>query len=90
VPSREVEKTIASELERTGEARVTDLHVWEIGPDCRACIVSLVAHHPREPVFYRAQSAHVARLSHLTVEVHACQDERCVGKTSVAGTEARP
>ena len=88
-PSPEIERKIAAELESKGDARVTDLHVWEIGPQCWACIVSIVAHDPREPGYYRARIESVARLSHLTVEVHACPDERCSGKHAVALTGAR-
>lgn len=86
VASPDLESRIAKELESIDDARVTDLHVWEIGPDCQACIVSLVTHSPREPAFYRARIASVAKLSHLTVEVHACPDERCTG--TIAGGSA--
>lgn len=88
VPSVEIEKRIAAELESIDDARVTDLHVWEVGPDCRACIVSIVTHSPREPAFYRTRIARVARLSHLTVEVHACPDERCAGTGAPAHSHA--
>lgn len=80
VPSVEVERRIARELESEGDARVTDLHVWEVGPDCRACIVSIVTHVPREASFYRSRIARVARLSHLTVEVHPCEEPGCAAK----------
>jgi cation diffusion facilitator family transporter len=80
VPSPELEARIKTELESIDDARVTDLHVWEIGPDCQACIASIVTHTPREPGFYRARIAAIAKLSHVTVEVHACPDERCADK----------
>ena len=83
-PSPELEKRITAELESIDDARVTDLHVWELGPDCRACIASIVTHTPREPGFYRARIASVARLSHVTIEVHACPDEGCADKAVVA------
>jgi Co/Zn/Cd efflux system component len=52
--------------------RVADLHVWELGPDKRGCIVSLVTSTPRESDFYRAAILRSVEVSHLTVEVHRC------------------
>ena len=59
-----------------------DLHVWDIGPRARACIVSLRASVPRSPAVYRDLIASRERLTHVTIEVHALADH--------AAMEARP
>jgi hypothetical protein len=52
--------------------RIADLHVWELGPGRRGCIVSLVTSAPREIDFYRDVILGAVPLAHLTVEVHRC------------------
>ncbi|MPT26097.1 MAG: cation transporter [Achromobacter sp.] len=54
-----------------GDGKIADLHVWQIGPGHYAAIVSLVTRHPRDSAFYKAKLAHIAGLSHLTVETQA-------------------
>ncbi|MDX3928816.1 MAG: CDF family Co(II)/Ni(II) efflux transporter DmeF [Shinella sp.] len=49
--------------------RITDLHVWQLGPGHHAAIVSLVTPEPKEPGFYKAKLAGLHELSHVTVEV---------------------
>jgi len=53
---------------------LVDLHLWDLGPGARACIVSLAAPGPLAPVACRAAIAAVARLQHVTVEVHLRAD----------------
>jgi cation diffusion facilitator family transporter len=52
--------------------RIADLHVWRVGPQSRACIVSLVTRHPRPPQHYKAKLEALPGLEHITVEVNAC------------------
>lgn len=54
-----------------GDGEIADLHVWQVGPGHYAAIVSLVTRHPRDSAFYKAKLAHIAGLSHLTVETQA-------------------
>ena len=70
-PDEGVEKAIRQRLE-TGGDRVTDLHLWQIGPGHRAAVVSIISDHPVAPAAYKARLADVPRLSHVTVEVEAC------------------
>ncbi len=57
----------------TGEDRITDLHVWQVGPGHHAAIVALLAAEPREPAFYKAKLGKLHELSHVTVEVTAAR-----------------
>ena len=59
-------------IEADGD-RITDLHVWQVGPGHHAAIVSIVTAQPRPLKTYRAKLAHIHDLSHLTVEVDALE-----------------
>jgi len=54
-------------VETPGDARVTDLHVWRIGPEAHAAIVSTIG--PASVGEIRRRLAPVHELRHLTVEV---------------------
>ena len=56
------------ELLATDDVRISDLHVWQVGPDARAAIVSVVASAPVSAETIRERLAPVHELSHLTVE----------------------
>lgn len=49
--------------------RVTDLHIWRLGPGHHGAIVAIQSRAPQEPAAYRAKLAHIPDLSHLTIEV---------------------
>jgi cation diffusion facilitator family transporter len=56
-----------------GDTRVSDLHVWSIGPNLYAAIVAVVTHDPQPPGHYRDRiQTDNASLVHVTVEVHTC------------------
>ena len=53
----------------TDEDRITDLHVWQVGPGHHAAIVAVATPVSRDPSFYKARLADIHELSHVTVEV---------------------
>lgn len=55
----------------TGDDRIADLHVWQVGPGHHAAIVSILSRTPLSPSAYKAKLAHLERLSHVTIEVEA-------------------
>jgi len=55
-------------VEAPGDARLADLHVWRVGPEARAAIVSVVARAGVTQDTIRARLAPVHELAHLTVE----------------------
>jgi cation diffusion facilitator family transporter len=73
VPDRKVEIAIRTRLE-VGDDRITDLHVWQIGPGHRAAVIALVSDDPKPVADYKARLAGLAGLSHVTVEVARCPD----------------
>lgn len=59
-----------------GTDRVTDLHVWRVGPGHAAVIAAIVADVPEPPDRYKARLNDLDGLSHVTIEVHACPSPR--------------
>jgi cation diffusion facilitator family transporter len=57
------------QLIETGGDRITDLHVWQVGPGHHAAIVALVSPDPQLPETYKAKLQALGELSHVTVEV---------------------
>lgn len=66
-----LEKVIRARLE-AGDDRVTDLHLWRVGPGHCAVLVSLVSDKPKQPAIYKRRLAGLTGLSHVTVEVETC------------------
>lgn len=72
VSSPQHEAIVRERLETIDDVRVADLHVWELGPGRRSCIVSIVTSNPRDVDFYRANVLDALQVAHLTIEVHQC------------------
>jgi cation diffusion facilitator family transporter len=68
-------REIAEAIERHDDNRVSDLHVWRIGPRQFAAIVSVVTTFPKDPRHYREMLTSFPDLAHVTVEVNGCADE---------------
>lgn len=60
-----LEREVRAAVERD-DARITDLHVWRVGPDSHAAIVSVTG--PADAETVRARLASVHDLAHVTVE----------------------
>jgi cation diffusion facilitator family transporter len=71
LPDPKLAARIRATLEQDG-ARVTDLHLWRVGPGHFGVIVALVTHTPEAPAAYKARLAGIGALAHVTVEVEAC------------------
>ena len=71
VPSGHQADTIRKRLEVGGD-RVSDLHLWQIGPGHQSAVISIVTDDPQPPSFYKTRLAGVKSLSHITVEVSHC------------------
>jgi cation diffusion facilitator family transporter len=68
VPDPGMAEKVKRAIESEGD-RVTDLHLWRLGPGHLGAIVSIATQAEREPAHYRQRLAHFADLSHVTVEV---------------------
>ncbi len=63
---------IREAIERSGE-RITDLHIWQVGPGHHAAIIALASVDPNQPSHYKARLAKIHGLSHVTIEVEQAQ-----------------
>jgi len=54
-------------VEKPGDALITDLHVWRVGPEAHAAIVSVTGVRDGELIRRRVRPVH--ELAHLTVEI---------------------
>ena len=67
--------TLANKIRRRleqGSDRVSDLHLWRLGPGHLAAVVSLITHNPRPTEQYKERLLSLTGLSHVTVEVIRC------------------
>ena len=68
---RKLERKVRTRLE-AGEDRVTDLHLWQVGPGHCAAIITLVSDKPLTPATYKNRLRGLKGLSHVTIEVEHC------------------
>lgn len=71
VPNSRLPGRLRRQLEIGGD-RVSDLHLWRLGPNHTGMIASIITDNPRDPEFYRKRIADIEGLSHVTIEVHRC------------------
>jgi cation diffusion facilitator family transporter len=70
-PDPALTRKIAMRLEQQGD-RVSDLHLWRLGPGHLAAVISLVSDHPKAPSTYKKRLSGLHGLSHVTLEVEPC------------------
>jgi len=77
---REMDHPVVDEIraavetsENSGDARVTDLHVWRVGKDAYSCALTVVSHDPSltADAIRNRLSVH-EEIMHSTIEVHVC------------------
>lgn len=78
---------VRSIIEAQSDHEVADLHLWRVGQASRACILSLVTHHPRPVTYYRQLLAGISGVDHLTVEVHHCLNRECAGAPKCSSSD---
>lgn len=66
-----VAQEIRELVEQPGDARITDLHVWRVGPQAHAAIVSVLGSATTDADSIRERLKTVHEISHLTVEFRA-------------------
>src|SRR4051794_8215851 len=68
---KSLETVIRDRIETKGD-RVTDLHLWQVGPGHRAAVISVISDHPLPPATYKRRLGGLRGLSHVTIEVETC------------------
>ena len=65
-------QAVAAAIESDGDAKLADLHVWQVGAQAYSAVISVVADQPASPAAYRERLAKITLLRHVTVEVNHC------------------
>jgi cation diffusion facilitator family transporter len=73
VPDPSLPSRIKERLEVNGD-RMSDLHIWRVGPGHSALVASVVTDDPQDPSIYKTRLKGLKGLSHVTMEVHTCPD----------------
>lgn len=69
---------IKNVIESDADNRVSDIHVWRVGPHHLSVILSIVTHFPNPPRYYKKLLSGYNDISHLTVEVNKCEGKPCI------------
>jgi cation diffusion facilitator family transporter len=67
-PDQGMAKRMQAAIEADGD-RLTDLHLWRLGPGHLGAILSVATGRDREPDYYRSLLSRFRNLSHVTVQV---------------------
>jgi cation diffusion facilitator family transporter len=73
---------IQQKIESDSDNRVSDIHIWKVGPLDYAGIISLVTHFPKGIEHYKNLLGEFKELSHLTIEVNECKENPCLAPES--------
>jgi cation diffusion facilitator family transporter len=71
-PGAMLEKARAA-IEDSDNNRITDLHVWSIGPEIYSATITVVSDTPRSPEHYKRLIPKELGIVHTIVEVHQCR-----------------
>jgi cation diffusion facilitator family transporter len=74
--SEPLQTRIRQLIERGQDTRITDLHVWSIGPKIYSAQITVVSRNPLSPDQYKALIPSSLGLVHISIEVHAYPDEK--------------
>ena len=75
-------EAVRKAIESDGDAKLTDLHVWQVGGQAWAGAMSVVADRPRSAQAYRERLHAIGTLKHVTIEVHGCVGEAAGSKSA--------
>jgi cation diffusion facilitator family transporter len=70
----DMQSRISRILEGYKDTKVSDLHIWSIGPGIYSSEVSLVTKYPEPPDTYKSLIPKDMGVVHSTIEVHYCTD----------------
>ena len=70
---------IRSSIERDEDSKVTDLHLWSIGPNIYSVVITIVTHDPATPGQYKERLPGNLGLVHVAIEVHTCPPDASFG-----------
>jgi cation diffusion facilitator family transporter len=69
-PTSDLRVEIKKAFEQFSDTRICDLHIWQVGVNRFAAIISIVTASPRPPEVYKQSLAMHEELQHVTIEVN--------------------
>jgi cation diffusion facilitator family transporter len=79
---------VLTAIEEDADNRVADLHLWYLGQDRIAVMISVVTHYPRSPEHYKNLLQHIPSLAHVAIEVNPCEGEPCLQVASAMNVQS--
>lgn len=74
---RNVNQAAISEIraivESDSDNRISDIHVWRVGPHHLSAIISIVTLYPKSPDHYKNLLSGYDEIRHVTIEVNTCE-----------------
>ncbi len=71
----DIQRKIKESIESDGDSRISDLHLWSVGPNIYGVIISVVAYNPLEPEQYKKKIPDNLGLVHVTIEISKCKKQ---------------
>jgi len=65
-----IRRKIKESIEADQDSKVADLHLWSIGPNIYAVVMTIVAREPATPDGYRKRIPKHLGLAHISLEIH--------------------
>lgn len=69
--------SIKETIEKDSDNQISDIHIWKVGANHYAAIISVVTHFPKSTEYYKELLNDFHKLSHITIEVNACDGDVC-------------
>jgi len=69
---QEYQRAIVEKIETDHDNWISDCHIWKVGANHYAAIISIVTPSPKPPEHYKELIAAFDKLTHITVEVIPC------------------
>ena len=69
--------SIKETIEKDSDNQISDIHIWKVGANHYAAIISVVTHYPKSTEYYKELLNDFHKLSHITIEVNACDGDVC-------------
>lgn len=73
--NQEITQAVKDSIESDSDNRVSDIHVWKVGPLDYSASISVVTHFPKSPDHYKKLLNNYKELSHITIEINHCEEE---------------
>tara|TARA_R110001606_G_scaffold395664_1_gene568375 strand:+ start:60234 stop:61205 length:972 start_codon:yes stop_codon:yes gene_type:complete len=85
--SEDYKGLITEAIENDADNQISDIHVWKIGANDYAAIISIVTHTPKIPEYYKALLSDFDKLSHITIEINECTDKQQCEQSNQQATD---